>query len=581
MKLELLQGSRSRILALMIFIVMGIFVIRLFYLQVIQHEYYKGLAEAEQQIQAKIPASRGLIYAKSGDKPVQLVLNEKVYTVFADPQVVDDKEKVVEVMRKIAGGNVRTNFDELLDNKESRYQIIATKVTRVQAEKIKAEQLHGIGFQEVTQRVYPEGKLAAQVLGFVNAEGKGNYGVEAGLDSELRGTDGLLKTVKDVSNVPLTIGADNVRIPSKDGKNVVLSIDRNIQSSAEQILANGLKRTGAKNGSMLVMDPQTGKVLAMANLPTFNPAEYFLVKDPAVYNNPTITAPYEPGSDVKTFTMAVGIDKGVVKPNDTFNNTDSIRVEDRTISNAYKGVTGNITFQTAMNWSLNTGFVTIAQRLGNGREITREARDTMYHYFHDRLGLGELTGVELSGESKGIVIPPTEVEGNAVRYSNMAFGQGLDATMVQVSAAFSAIINGGNYYKPTVIDGYMDPIEGYKQNPTPEPLRRDVVKSSTSRDIREMTHIARTSGFPGVDKAGYYVGGKTGTSQVIVNGQYSGSETIATYLGFGASKEHPEYVIMVQLSGKNQILGGAQHALPIFTDMSNWLIEYLKIKPKG
>ncbi len=399
MKLELLKGSRSRILAGVIFAIMIVFVGRLFYLQVIQHDYYVGLAQQEQQKQFTLPASRGVIYAKNGSEPVQLVMNETVYTVFVDPQVVDEKDKLVEVMKKIAGGNVRTDFDDLIDKVESRYQIIATKVTRVQADKIKAEGLRGLGFQEVSQRVYPEGQLAAQVLGFVNAEGKGNYGIESALEDELKGEDGFLKTVKDISNVPLTIGDNNVRIPKQDGKNFVLSIDRNIQSHTEQALAAGLQRTGATMGSALVMDPQTGKVLAMANLPTYNPGEYFKVEDVAAFNNGTISAPYEPGSDVKTFTMAVGIDKGVVKASDTYNNTDYITVDDRTITNATKGQTGVITFQTALNWSLNTGFVTVAQRLGNGKEITKTARDTIYEYFHNRLGLGELTGIELANEA--------------------------------------------------------------------------------------------------------------------------------------------------------------------------------------
>lgn len=580
MKLELLKGSRSRILAGVIFAIMAVFVGRLFYLQVIQHDYYLKLAQEEQQAQFKIPASRGVIYAKNGSEPVQLVMNETVYTVFVDPQVVDDKSKVVDTMKKIAGGNVRTDFDKLIDKKESRYQIIATKVTRVQADKIKAENLHGVGFQEVSQRVYPEGQLASQVLGFVNNEGVGNYGIESALNDELKGKDGLLKTVKDISNVPLTIGDKNVKDPKQDGKNYVLSIDRNVQSHAEQALLAGLQRTGATQGSVLVMDPQTGKVLAMANLPTYNPGEYFKVEDSAAFNNGTISAPYEPGSDVKTFTMATGIDKGVVKATDTYNNTDYIEVDDRTITNATKGHTGIITFQTALTWSLNTGFVTVAQRLGDGKEITKGARDTMYEYFHNRLGLGEKTGIELANEAKGTVISPDEADGNAVRYSNMAFGQGLDATMIQVTAGFSAIINGGNYYKPTILDGYIDDGGVYHQNPKNAPTKTGVVSSSTSDQIREMTHVARSSSFGSVDKPGYYIGGKTGTSQVIINGQYSETETVGTYLGYGGV-DQPKYVIMVQVSGKDKQLQGARDALPIFTDISNWMLEYLKIQPKG
>jgi len=580
MKLELLHGSRSRILAAVIFTVMAVFVVRLFYLQVIQHDHYLALAQEEQLSQFKLPASRGMIYAKSGDDPVQLVMNETVYTVFIDPVIVDDKDKMTEVLKKVAGGNLRTGFEKSFDRTDSRYQIIATKVTRVQADKIKAEGLHGIGFQEVSQRVYPEGQLGAQILGFVNAEGKGNYGIESALDEELKGNDGLLKTVVDVSNVPLTIGNNNVRIPKQDGKNIVLSVDRNVQSYAEQALAAGLQRTGATHGSVLIMDPQTGKVMAMANLPTYNPSEYYKVEDAAAFNNDTISAPYEPGSDVKTFTMAAGIDKGVVKASDTFNNTDYIEVDDRTITNATKGHTGNITFQTALTWSLNTGFVTVAQRLGNGKDITKSARETMYTYFHDKFRLGQLTGVELAGEAAGTIIAPDQVEGNAVRYSNMSFGQGLDATMIQVVGGFNTLINGGNYYKPTMLDGVVNDNGDYIQNPTPQPLEANVISKSTSDQMREMMQTARSSSFGHLDKPGYLIGGKTGTSQVIVNGKYSDTATVGTYLGYGGS-ETPEYVIMVQVSGKDKQLQGARDALPIFTDISNWMLDYLKIQPKG
>ena len=579
MNLELLKGSRTRILATVIFAIMAIFVLRLFYLQVIQHDHYLSLAREEQQSQFKLPASRGMIYAKSGDQTVQLVMNEKVYTVFIDPVVIDEKDKVIDVMRQIAGGNVRKDFDKLFERKDSRYQIIATKVTRVQADKIKAEGLHGIGFQEVSQRVYPEGTLAAQVLGFVNTEGKGNYGLESGLNEQLKGVDGVLNTVTDVSNIPLTIGNNNVKKPAVDGKNVVLSIDRNIQSRAEQALAAGLARTGADKGSVLIVDPRTGRVMAMANLPTYNPGEYYKVEDPAAFNNATISAPYEPGSDVKTFTMATGIDQGVVKASDTFNNTDYITVADRTISNATKGHTGNITFQTALTWSLNTGFVTVAQRLGNGREITKAARETMYTYFHDKFRLGQLTGVELANEAPGTIISPDEVDGNAVRYSNMSFGQGLDATMIQVVGGFSAMINGGNYFKPTVIDGYITNGQ-YKQNPTPQPLESGIIAKSTSDQMRNMMETARSNSFGHLDKQGYSIGGKTGTSQVSVNGRYSETESIGTYLGYGGSQT-PEYVIMIEVSGKDKQLQGARDALPIFTEISNWMLDYLKIQPKG
>ena len=274
MNLELQKGSRSKILAAVIFGLMTIFVVRLFYLQIIQHDYYVGLANKEQIKRLTIPAKRGVIYMLDGQTPVPLVMNQTVYTVFADPQTVNDDNKIISTIQQIAGGNARGGLQALLDKKDSRYQIIATKVTRTQADKIKAEKLKGIGFQQESQRVYTEGTMAAQTLGFVDFGGIGRYGVEAKFNERLTGVDGMLQSVTDVSDVPLTIGNNNINKPADDGDNIVLSIDRNIQSHTEQALVDGLKRTGATRGSAILMDPQTGRVLAMANLPTYNPAKF-------------------------------------------------------------------------------------------------------------------------------------------------------------------------------------------------------------------------------------------------------------------------------------------------------------------
>lgn len=563
---------------LLTFLVMAVFIGRLFYLQVIRHSYYVQLASKEQLKQLTIPAKRGEIYALDRGTPVKLVLNQTVYTVFADPKIVEDSATVIETIEKVAGGNARSNLAELLNRKESRYQILATNVTRTQAELIKKADLVGVGFQEGTRRVYPEGQLAAQVLGFVDTEGNGQYGVEGKLNDRLTGEDGLLQAVTDIRNVPLTIGDKNIHTPAKDGDDLVLTIDRNVQAHAEQALARALKKTGADKASAIVMDPSTGAVLAMANLPTYNPGEYGKVADISVFNNATINFPYEPGSDIKTLTMAVGIDRGIVGPRSTYTNTDYIRVGDRTITNATKGQTGTITFQHALNYSLNTGFVTIARRLGDGNSIDLKARQTIYSYFHDRFRLGQPTGVELSGEVAGTVIRPDDSNGAAVRYSNMVFGQGMDVTMVQVAAAFSSMINGGTYYQPTVVAGRMTEAGAFEKA-SPKQLQTGVISPSTSKTMRDMIVEARRAFYAGSDKKGYRIGGKTGTSQAVKDGKYVFSETIGTYLGFGGD-DTPRYVIMVEISGDDMQMEGGKHALPIFTDISNWMIDYLQLQPK-
>lgn len=578
MRLDFQAGSRTRILAILILAIMVVFVVRLFYLQIIEHDKYVAMANSEQLKRLTIPATRGEIYAMDGDTPVKLVLNETVYTVFADPHVTTNDSKIIDTIRRVAGGNAQPNLDQLLKDKTSRYKILAKGVSRQQAELIKKENLSGIGFQAQSQRVYPEGQLASQVLGFVNADNQGQYGIEGKLNDELKGKDGVLQSVTDVNDVPLTIGNKNINQPAVNGKNVALSIDRNIQSYTEQALAAGLKRTGATNGSVIVMDPQTGKVMAMANLPTYDPTNYGKVQDASEFLNDTVSVPYEAGSVIKSLTVATGIDKGVITPSSTYYNKGTIDVDDITIQNAsLTEVLGTQTMQTALTWSLNTGMVTIAERLGDGSNITRQARDTIYNYFHDKFGFGQLTGIELAGEEPGDIISPENQQGNAVRYSNMVFGQGMDVTMLQAASAFSSVINGGVYHDPTVVAGKVLDDGSFVANAA-KPSRQ-VIKKSTSDQVRQMLVIDRRDN-GGNDRPGYMTGGKTGTSQALVNGVYSFNQTTGSYLGFGGD-DTPRYVIMVQVSGKNMALGGAKDAGPIFTDISNWMLGYLKLAPKA
>ena len=585
MELHFSQGSRAKKIAVVTIAAVAIFIVRLFYIQVLQHDAYVAQADKEQVKQFTLHAKRGEIYAMDGSTPTELVMNQTVYTVWADPTQVTDKNAVVSALNSIAGGNVRDNFAQYLDMKHSRYQVLATKVTMQQAEMLKKKRLAGIGFDAVSQRVYPEGQLASQVLGFVDANGEGRYGFEQANDAQLKGKDGLLKTVTDIRDVPLTVSDKNIRQPAVNGQNMVLTIDRSIQAETEQALADGVKKAGADHASAIVMDPSTGKVLAMANVPTYDPSQLDKVTDVSALNNDTISAPYEAGSDIKTFTVATGVDKGAITPESTWDNTGQIQVGDITINNATKipQITGNVTMQTALNWSLNTGMVTIAERLGDGSNITYNARKIIYDYFYNHFRLGQKTGIELANEQPGIVISPDAPDGGAVRYSNMVFGQGMDVTMLQVVSGFSAVINGGTYHKPSIINGVMSDDGTTFMPAKPNTAYSGVISPATSATLREMvhqSHYATYNPHDGSDR--YFIGGKTGTSQTIINGKYVNNQTIGTYLGFGgATADKPRYVIMVEVSAKGKEIDGGTGAKPIFNTISNWLINYLGLTPQG
>ncbi len=576
-----LTESRTGMLAILLLAVMAIFVLRLFYLQVIKHGEYVALAQASQQRRFVIPAARGQIYMMDGKTPVPVVLNQVVYTMIADPQAVkpEQRAEIIAQLRQVAGGEMVADAAAKLARTSSRYEVLARSITRQQAEKLKQKNFAGILYQKGTMRSYPESQLAAHVLGFVNAEGKGQYGVEGHLNNRLKGHDGLLRAVTDVRNVPLTLNKDNIRIEATPGDNLALSIDRNVQNYVEEALKRGVDKAGATEGSAMMLNPHNGQVLAMANYPTYNPADYAKQQDGSVFVNATTMVPFEPGSVIKSFTMATGIDKGVITPQTTYQNTDCLTVADRKMCNVLRGLGTSLTMQQVLNYSLNVGTVTVGRRLGDGSHINQQARQTIYNYFHDRFGFGEYTGIEV-GEVQGSISSPTSGQGNEVRYATMTFGQGMNLTMAQVAAGFCSIINGGQYFKPSVVKGTID-AHGSLHQSSAQALRR-TVSQQTSAQLRDMLRATRQSlAIGGGDKPGYDIGGKTGTSETVVNGSYTQTETVGTYIGYGGVTR-PEYVIMIRVAapGKKLNLQGNIHAAPIFTDISNWMIDYMKLAPK-
>jgi len=566
----------------LMFIIGGLFIVRLYNLQITKHAYYEAEGLKEHQAKFVIPAKRGLIYAHDGVNIVPLVLNEPAYLVFADPRYIKNLESTVTSLNRIAGGNMVKDSATLLSDKQHQYVIVAKGLNKHQAELIKKENLPGIGLQAGERRVYPEGTLAGQLLGYVNGDGVGQYGIEQFLNSQITGKAGLLKaSATDVHGIPIDSSDKDVQIPVQDGSNIALTIDRSIQSYAEQALKTGLEKAKAKHGSVLIMNPQTGAVLAMASLPSYDPAKFYDLgeNDYSVYQNPIVSDLYEPGSVIKTLTMATGLDSGAVKPDSTFDNTGSIRLDDYEIRNVEQDVNGKRNMADILLYSLNTGVVHILQELGGG-QINRQARDKLYGYFNNRFLLSQKTGIEQSGEAYTKLFSPDDPQGNNIRYANMTFGQGMNVSMIQVASAFSAVINGGTYYKPHLLDGTLNEL-GAEQYQPPQVVKSGVVSPTTTDQLKDMIHMARQKTFPGADKQGYIVGGKTGTAQVIdpKTGKYSDSNAIGSYLGFGGDST-PRYVIMVRVVD-SQISGfaGAAAAAPIFTDVSNWLIDYLKLQP--
>lgn len=578
---NLLISKRSNILYFVVFVAGAIIIARLFYLQVIKHDYYAEAALAEHESKFTIPSNRGQIYAQDGSQKSPLVLNEVLPTVYIDPQGIDNEENdsIANSLSEI----LNIDKDEVvkkLEMDESRYQIIKKQVSRSDIKKIEEAELSGVGYNDETYRVYPQGNVGSQLLGFVNHESEGQYGIEQYLNDTLKGKDGRLNAVTDVYGIPLSSNEENIQERPIDGKDVTLTIDINIQKYVEEALEKGVKAAEAQTGSAIVIDPKTGAVRAMANYPTYNPGEYSKVKDFNVFSNKVVESPYETGSGVKVFTMSTALNENAVEPTTEYFDAGYVQVDDRRIENA--GTSGGVTrtMQQVIQNSVNTGVVYALQQLGGG-EINQEGKEKIYDYFTKKFGLGAATGIEQANEASGLIYSPSDPQGNNVRYANMTFGQGMTVTMLQMVAGVSSLVNGGDYYQPYLVSSTTDQDNQEVRN-EPRILRKQVITKETSDQIKSMMEsVVDAGGGYLAKRPGYSIGGKTGTAQVIdeETGIYSDSREIGSFIGFGGGEE-VEYVIMTRVD-EPKIPGyaGTVAASPIFADISNWLIDYYQIPP--
>ena len=577
-------SHRIKILKNVVLIALGIILLRLFFIQIIEHNVWVAKADEAHTLLETITAKRGEIYMMDEDEPVAVALNQTTYQIIIDPAVTE-KEGIKRALETYAKDYIAVNIDDIYNTEGLRYSIVAKNVPREAADKIAAENLGAIWFKKNNQRVYPEGDLASGLLGFVNADGLGQYGVEGSLNDSLSGKDGLLKATADVNKVALSIGKDNVKIPAEDGKNVVLSVDRGLQKGVEEIAVDAINNTAATNASVLIMDPNTGEVLTMANLPNYNPSDYGNVKDASAYINYTTEVPYEPASICKSFAFSAALNEGAMTADTTYFNEGYTTVDGWKIQNAEQraSIYGTINMKTALYWSLNTGSIQALRLLGgSASEITQQGREKLYDYYYNKFRLGQISGIELI-EAEGFIPDPNEGWGRDSVYANMTFGQNLGITMIQTATAFSAVVNGGYYRTPFIIKGTMENGELVEKSHT-EAIEDKILSDETSAAMRDMLIYNRNYKVRGgIDKPGYAIGGKSGTAQVVRNGAYDDTfaELIGSYIGFvGPEGELPKYVIMVKMWGEGQSIESGD-AMNLFDKISNYAINYLKIPPRA
>lgn len=560
-----------------------IFLLRLFYLQVIRHDFYRTQAKSGQMREKEIPAERGVIYAYNGNQVVPLVLNETKYTVFADPQFIDDPSDAATKIQAVIGGNIKDIEAKMRLN--SRYSVLAKKVNKKQKEEIEALKIKGIGVREERYRAYPQNELAAHILGFVNDEGEGKYGIEQYWNNDFKGVPGQLKAVTDANGIPLIANKDNIINEPIPGKSVILTIDVSMQKQLEDYLRQGVKRANAKSGGAFIMEVQTGAIKAMANYPSYNPAKFYEVTDSSRFNNNVVATPLEPGSVMKPLTTAAALDQGVIKPNQTYYDPGQFRIDNATVRNVEEaGGAGQRAVVDILRQSLNTGATWLLMQMGGGN-INERARTAWYDYMTKHYNFGKITGIEQGFEATGTVPAPNEGFGLNIQYANTSFGQGMTVTPLQMGAALSSVLNGGTYYQPRLIDTVIN-ADGSKQKIEPKVLHSNVVKPSTSKTLQKfMESVVQNNyliyGFKSL-RPQYMIGGKTGTAQITKpDGGYYENRFNGMFTGF-VGGDKPQYVIVVRVDEPHVVgYAGSKAAGPIFVDLANMLIDNFNVLPKS
>lgn len=570
------SSTRALILGVL-FVFLGIiFIARLFYIQVIRYDYYQSQALGEQNRKFEIAPKRGEIYLSDIDRPVALALNETKYILYSDNAFVKDIDTTIDKLSSV----ISVPKEELREKLStlSRYQIIAKKVSKEQKESIEKLELSGIAMQEQSYRTYPQGGLASQLLGFVNDEQEGQYGVEQYFNEELSGEVGMLEATTDVRGVPLAVN-DNIVKQPKDGEAITLTIDLTMQRIAEEALKNSVESTKANSGGVVIIEANTGAVKAMANYPTYDPAKYTEVSDSSLYKNKIVTDGLEVGSIMKTLTVAAVINEGLIGREGTYYDPGTVVVDGLPITNAVNFGSGDTPVYDILRNSLNTGATQMLALMGGG-EINETARQTWYRYLTDKYGFGKPTGIEQPGESEGYVPSPTDGYALNFQYANTSFGQGLRITPLQMAAAVASIVNGGTYYKPYVVKSITK--EGRVVETEPLAIRRDVISKSASDDMVVLMKRYTETNNRDMLRAGFSVGGKTGTAEVPDgNGAYKKDYSIGTFAGFvgGAT---PEYVIIVRVDEpKNGGFAGSAAARPLFNTILTGLYDNYPLVPSG
>lgn len=562
--------TNFRIYILVVFVLAAVVLVvfRLYTLQVLAHSYYQELASDQHKIFEDLVPKRGEIFVKDGDGYYPVAVNKELNLVFAVPREVENPKETARQIAPILGLDER-EVEEKIDNPGGWYAILKHKADEDKASQIREKKLKGIYMSPEDERFYPAGNFTSQLVGFVGSDGnkvRGRYGLEAYWDKELKGQEGRLEQERDTGGRWISIG-EKVMSPAKDGADLYLTIDHTIQYRAEMAIKKALEKFKADNGSIVILDPRTGGILAMASAPDFNPNDFSKMEDMSLFANPVVNSTYECGSVFKPITMSAGIDAKVVTPDTTYADAGAVNEAGYTIKNSDGKANGVQTMMQVLEKSLNTGAIFVEKLLGNLR---------FYEYVKN-FGFGQMSGIDTLGEVPGDISGLGELKN--INAFTAAFGQGISMTPLQLATAFAAIANEGELMRPHVVDKiiYSD---GREEVIAPQEKRRVISKEASLDLARMLVSVVKNGHGKRAGVPGYLVAGKTGTAQIPKKegGGYEEGAHIGSFDGFAPAYD-PRFAMLVKLDNPKNVEWAESSAAPTFGEMAKFMLDYFGVEP--
>lgn len=574
------ETAKFWLFSIIIFLMFGVLIGRLFQIQILEHNQYKKKADSKHQGEFKLLGDRGNIYfqnIKSGTN-FPVAINLTTYDVGIDANLFNQnneshKVQIKELIAQYFPDIDKSKLEEELNKIDSKYYIFAKDVPESIVDIIKDKKLKGWILEKKSTRYYPEKTLGSQVLGFVSKNyGSGQYGVEQYYNEQLKGQDGIAKVeAKDRRGVWLA----NTAIEKKDainGSHIVLTIDHTLQFKLEEILAELSEEYKPKVALGAIMDPKTGDILAMASNPSFDANEYNMVNDISVYKNPFVSSRYDQGSIFKPITVGIGLDKKVITPTTTYNDKGSETINGYEVSNWSNKAYGLQPMSYALENSLNLGMIFIQRQLG---------REAFISGIRDQFQIGDKTNIDLPGEVNNNINNLTKQTRDVrdIDFANISFGQGISITPIRMLTSFNSIINEGKIMKPRIVKSIQQP-DGEIQTFEPE-VQGQSMSADSARQLSQMlVDVVNNGSAKAAAIAGYSIGGKTGTGQIQVDGKYikDGGPTYQSFIEF-ATLDNPKYTLLISLDSPQGSRFADGSVVPKVKGLNEFLLNYFSIPP--